>query len=946
MNLRIPAIARAGLLALIVAGVSARGAAGGSGAVLFPVEDFRLTNGLRVLALEDHHCPIVAVQVWYQVGSVDEPEGRRGFAHLFEHMMFRGTDRLGPTDHMDLIRRVGGNCNAYTSFDETCYEETLPGTQLELAMWLESERMAFLTVDSAGFAIERKVVEEERRMNLNQPYGDLPDLGLPLVFGAHPYGHSPLGTITDLRQATAADVHAWWRQWYAPNNAVLVVAGDIRKEEVRSMVQRYFGWIPAVEQIRRPVPRVGLFERSRQVELKLENAPAPGVGIGWRTVPTGHPDAMTLEVAANILGVGESSRLYRRLVVQERVAVMALAMSEGLRQAGGFGVGAALLPIGGDSRKAMALLKEEVERLRAGPPTEEELEKARIQAIRQLYFEAQTVFGKARLIGRAAVTGAGVEELNTRLDRLRRLNGEEVRRVANLYLDPQRALVATVPGSGLLDQLGRLFKSKAATEEDAPVSPSPVALYRGRPGVVRPAGLPDHPPVLEVNPEVPKPNLSEYHLTNGLRVLYASAPGTALELTLALPFGAWAEEKPGAAAMALSLLGKGTETHDEQFLAAELERHGIRLSGIADRDDSRIEVSCLPDQAERAFALLAEVATQPVFGEAPFKIAISQATTGLAISDNDPAAVSDREFDRQLFGKHPYARPPLDKASDLAALRREDLAAFWKAIAHPGQATLIIAGSITPERARELSERYLGQWKNDGTNGLKAPLLSPGSTNCRIVLVDWPGARQSEIRMGGNGLRVSDPDKPIADLVGSYFGGSFGSRLMKAIRVEQGNTYGVRGLFQANRFGGSFEVATFSKTASTGETVRNLLKEIQNLTDRPPTNDELSLHRRFFLGSAAARFETPGQISRQLARISLNGLPLDYVQRTFSAIGKADAAQCTALVRRFVDPRQMLIVIVGDASRIAPDLRGMAPLSILDRTGKPVPEATDAQRAQ
>jgi zinc protease len=173
--------------------------------------------------------------------------------------------------------------------------------------------------------------------------------------------------------------------------------------------------------------------------------------------------------------------------------------------------------------------------------------------------------------------------------------------------------------------------------------------------------------------------------------------------------------------------------------------------------------------------------------------------------------------------------------------------------------------------------------------------------------------------------------------VGSYFGGSFGSRLMKAIRIEQGNTYGVSGTFRANRFGGTFEVSTFSKTASTAETVRNLLQEIRGLAEHPPTAEELALHRRFFIGSAAARFETAGQISRQLARISLNGLPLDYVERTFAAIGRADAAQCASLVRRFVDPQRILIVVVGDAERIGPELRTIAPVSMVDRSGKPGP---------
>jgi zinc protease len=242
------------LTVFLLGALSCFPASSASSAPLFPARELTLTNGLHVLVLEDHNCPLVAVQVWYHVGSANEPPGRHGFAHLFEHMMFRGTDRLGPTDHFDLLHSVGGNCNAFTSFDETCYHETLPARQLELALWLESERMAFLTVDGAGFSTERKVVEEERRLDLGLPYGEIADKGPPLVFGQHPYGHDPLGTFQDLRQATPTEVHAWWTRWYTPNNATLVIVGDVQPDRVHALCERYFGWIPPVPQGREELP--------------------------------------------------------------------------------------------------------------------------------------------------------------------------------------------------------------------------------------------------------------------------------------------------------------------------------------------------------------------------------------------------------------------------------------------------------------------------------------------------------------------------------------------------------------------------------------------------------------------------------------------------------------------------------------------------------------------
>lgn len=911
-------------------------------APLFPVVGLKLTNGLRVLTLEDHNSPIVAVQVWYHVGSVNEPDNRQGFAHLFEHMMFRGTDRLGPTDHTDLIKSVGGECNAFTSFDETCYHESLPATQLELALWLESERMAFLTVDGTGFTTERKVVEEELRMGQNQPYGDAPEKGLPVVFGTHPYSHSPIGSIHCLRMATPADVHEWWKSWYTPNNAVMVIVGDVKAARVQELAEKYFGWIPAVPTPERKVPLLTPFESAREVTIKLENAPAPGAGFAWRTVPDGSPDALPLELAGTILGGGESSRLYRRLVVDDKLAVVAAAGDFELGRGGVFGAGAVLSPLGGDAEKTLTVLREELDRFRKDGVTEKELEKARDQAMSQLILEAQTATGRANLIGHAAVVGTGVDELNSRLGRLRKMTREDLQHVIQTYLSPEHALTASVPGSGVLGSLGKLFLGSRKAEDETPAPFPADTVLRGRPGVVRPANLPLHPPIAEGNSPAPNPAVFESHLANGLRVLIAPNPNTpALEVTLALPYGSWAEEKPGAAAMALSLISKATSAHDEKALAEELESQSIQIAGTADDDSSRISLICLADQSEKGLSLLAEIVTTPTFPEAQLKTAKTQTLTGLSVSDSSPANVAEREFRKHLYAGHPYARRVSGEAPDITALQRDDLTAFWHRAAHPEQATLIIAGALTRERALELGERFFGKWTAAKSETVAEPAPPTPPAGLGILLVDWPGAVQSEIRVGGLGLTSRDPDKPIADMVGSYFGGSMGSRLMKAIRIDKGGTYGASGGFREGRFAGSFRVGTFTKTPSTAETLKLVLAEIHGLADRPPTDDELSLQRRFLLGSAAARFETPEQVAGHFAHLALTGLPLDELQRSLAAIGAATPAQCQALIQRYVDPDHLLILVVGDASKVADDLRKIAPVTVLDRSGKEVKRPAD-----
>jgi zinc protease len=723
--------------------------------------------------------------------------------------------------------------------------------------------------------------------------------------------------------------------WYTPNNATLVVVGDVTPDKVKAMAEKYFGWIPPVPQPTRNFEKVLPFEKAAEIELKSENAPAPITGMVWRTVPEGHPDELALELLATIFGGGESSRLYRRLVTDDHIAVAAVAGPFSMERGGAFGAGAVLSPVGGDIKQAQAAVRNELDKLRTEGVTDQELEKAKNQAVSELVLGAETVFGKAGLIGKAAVIGSGIDELNARLEHLRHLTRTDLLRVAQTHLDPEHALTVTVPGSGLIGQIGKLFGGKKKLEDEAPVAFDTNVVLRGRSGVTRPATMAAKPPISDGNPAVPNPTVFEHRLTNGLRVLISPKTNTpAVHVVLALPHGSCVEDKIGAASMTLTLATKATEKHDEKALAEELERYAIQLAGNADIDNSRIQSTSLSEHAERAFSLLAESALTPTFPQDAFKTAVTQASTGLTMSDSTPSAVADREFRKHFYADHPYGRKPSGEAADLKALKREDLAAYWGKVARPDKATLIVTGALTHEQALALCEKFFGAWQARSTEEIKTPVPTTFADSTHILLVDWPGCEQSEIRLGCPGLTQTDPDKPIADLVGEYFGGSFGGRLNKAVRVKDGGTYGAQGGFRAARLAGAFSIHTFTKTPSSGGTLKTVLSQINDLTNRPPDAAELSVNQRYFLGSAASRFETPEQIAGQLEHDSLAGLPLDNLQRTFKKIAAADAAQCQALVNRLVKPDHMLIVVVGDAAKIGNDLKAIAPVTVLDRNGK------------
>ncbi len=897
---------------------------------LFDYRDLTLANGLRVVTLEDSSCPVVSVQMWYHVGSKDERSDRQGFAHMFEHMMFRGTDRLGKTEHLDLIRRCGGNCNAYTSFDQTVYHQTVPSNQLELVLWLEAERMGFLRINQDSFDTERKVVEEERRLGLNRPYGTLLEKILAEVFKTHPYGWSPIGKISHLRASSTQDLRDFWNRYYVPGDATLVIAGDIKHAEAQRLAKKYFGWMPREAEPPRVTVREPPVLRARTITIREDNAPAPIVLMGWRVVPSRHDDAIPLELLASIVGGGESSRLYRNLVADHQLAVMATAMSFSLEQEGLWGAAAVLSPLG-NTGKALEALQKEIERVRTEPVSEQELTKAKNRYLAGQVTQTLTVQSRATALGSAAVLEGDLARVNKRLDLARRVTTADLLRVAKKYLAPEHCLTFTVERN----LLGSVFGGKSTElkkEENAPITAKPETTPPppGRPGLRRPADFPAQPPVAPTTVARFATPHSEHTLANGLKVLVVPKHGVPyVSMELGLRAGAWTETKPGTASMTLSMLTRGTKAHTEKQLAEELETYAIDLSGSAGMDTSAVSAGCLTEHLDRAVRLLAEVARTPTFPAKEFDKLRTQRITGLAISTAEPAYKADREFRRRLFGTHPYGRTSTGEVADLKALKVDDLSRWWSIFARPDQAVLIFAGDIDAERALSLAESAFGSWKADGPKPVVSLPALPTPAPKHIYLVDYPGGVQSQIRVGQLGIKRDHPDYPTARLVTEYFGGAFGSRLNEVIRVQKGLTYGARGGYTPARFAGQFVINTFSKTESTAEAVRAVFEEIDRLRKEPPSTKELASAKSYFAGSFALERETPQAVAADLWLLEANGLPLDFNERMLTRVAGTDAAACMRLVRTALDPDKMVVVVVGNAARIQKDLEKIASVTLV-----------------
>lgn len=891
----------------------------------FDYRCIKLENGLEVITLEDFSCPIVAVQLWYHVGSKDEQPERQGFAHMFEHIMFRGTDRLGPTDHFAYINRVGGTSNGHTGFDKTVYEETLPAKQLELALWLEAERMTFLKIDQESFDTERKVVEEERRMGLNRPYGTLYEKLMAELFKVHPYRWLPIGNIPDLRAASVQELRDFWKRYYVPSNATLIIVGAVKHKDAQRLARRYFGWIPHYDEPARVTVKEPEPAGKRTVTVKEDNAPAPTAGVVYRTVPISDKNSITIDLLAEILGGGRSSRLYRELVAEKQLAVEAEAETWSLEQDGLLWTEATMPPEGGDANSVLAIIERHISRLRTEAVSERELMKAKNQMLRGLVTESLQIESKAGMLGSAAVEYGDVSEVNRQLDDIRKVTAADIQRVANEYLTDKRTLEVKVEqhtpsaGGATKEEEGII------TAEPEKVSPKP-----GRGGLERGKDWPKEAPFAKVSAAKITPKYSSKKLENGLKVLVVpnhEVPFVSIQLGLLS--GAWTESKPGTAAMTMQMLVKGTSKHNEGELADELETYAISLSGTGEMDTSTVNVGCLTEHTERAMGLLGEVVLTPSFPEKEFEKLRKQVLTSLAVSSAEPEYVADKEFRRKLYGEHPYSRTATGEIEDVNVLAIDDLKGWWGKFARPDSAVLIFSGDIEVKEAFELAKKTFGNWEASGKQPDIKMSLPEGATETHIYLVDRPGSTQSQIRVGQRGITRHDDRYFVSRIVSNYFGWAFNSRLNESIRVAKGLTYGAWGGYTAERFAGEFEVGTFSKTESTVEAVRAVLEEIKRLKAQGPSDNELENSRSYILGSFVRGRETPQQIAGDLWLIESQGLGKNYLERLLGGIAKAKRMDCEHLVQETIESNKLVIVVVGEAGKLKEGLEQVAPVTVV-----------------
>ncbi len=880
-----------------------------------------LPNGLKVFASVDRSTPNVSVQVWYGVGSKNDPQGRSGFAHLFEHLMFKATRNL-PAESFDrLTEDVGGFNNASTADDFTDYYEVVPANHLQRLLWAEADRLSTLVVDESNFESERSVVEEELRQRvLASPYGRLMALYLPEAsYSTHPYKRPGIGSIADLEAATIDDVRAFHQTFYRPDNAALIVVGNFDPAQLDAWVDTYFGDLKNPAQ---PLPQVTAKEPPRTKASVFDgygpNVPLPAVVLSFQGPAASSPDAPALKVLDAILSAGKSSRLYDSLVYEQQIAVQAFSNADLPHDPGMFVVGA-IMASGHTIAEGEKSLLAEVQRVRQAPPTEAELSEAKNELLTDALRQRETIEGRASAIGYALRVQGDPNAVNTELAELQAVTAADVQRVAQKYLDPERRVT--------INYRPERERPKGETQPQPPPPPKTVATYSGPVFTLAPPGEREQPPPIgePVKPVLPQP--AEKTLANGLRVIVARSSDLPLATAdLTVRAGAWADPAglAGAANMMADMLTEGTRTRSAQEIASQAEALGASLGSGGGLEASSVTLTVMPDKLDAAMAIMADVAENPAFAQEELDRQRDQALDGLRVAYQQPGSVAGLAAAPVVFGGTPFGHAAQGTPQSLPRLKPADLAALHTALFRPDNAILVLTGDIDPQEGFALAEKAFGGWKAPAAPLPAQPRIAPDAKP-RAVGIDIPGTGQASVNVVKPAVARNDPDYYPGVVATAVLGGGYSARLNEEIRIKRGLSYGASASLAASRTTGSFRAAAQTKNESAGEVLRLMEAELARLAAEPAATEELKARKSSLVGDYGRELATTGGLADILGSYALHGVPLEEVGRFTDKVEAVSPDQVQAFARRMLEPGAMSVIVAGDAKTFAPTLKDKAP---------------------
>src|SRR5688500_9592367 len=913
-----------------------------------PYEQFTLPNGLRVIVHTDRKAPIVAVNLWYHVGSKDEPAGRSGFAHLFEHLMFNGSENA-PGEFFDPFELVGAtDMNGTTNSDRTNYFQNVPTSALDMALWMESDRMGHLlgAIDQKTLDEQRGVVQNEKRQGENQPYGQVYEVMTKAVYPkGHPYAHTTIGSMADLNAASLEDVKSWFRAWYGPNNAVLVLAGDIDVATAKQKVAKYFGDIPASATVAQPKLPVVTLPQSKRITM-ADNVPQARIYRSWNIAGYGDADVERLQLLAQVLGGSKSSRLDKRLAFDEKLVDSISASASASQLDGGFSITADVKQ-GVDPAKVEAIIDEELQKLLAEGPTAAELEQARtvfkagfIRGIERI----GGFGGKADALAECTVYTGNPGCFRDSLKVIDTATSADLLAAAKRWLNHGSLTLVVTPGE------------RTALVEDAAVTPAPMTLPAPDPkftttasDVDRKAGVPQ----TATFPQLKFPALQRATLANGTKVILAErhdVPVVQMSYLFGGGFAADNGRKLGTSSFTMGMLDEGAGELDALSFGNRAEALGANVGASASLDGGSAYLSALKEKLDPSLDLFADMLRSPRFDDKEIERVRAQWLAGIKQEKARPQGAAMRVLPPLLYGEgHAYAIPfsGTGNEASIASLTRDDLVGYHRDWVRPDNATLVVVGDTTLAELTPLLEKHLGDWKSAGTgssNVAIAPVALPKAP--RVYLIDQPGAVQANLYVGQLVPSTKDAGATKLEIANAVLGGEFSSRLNMNLREDKHWAYGSYSMVQ-NALGQrpwmAFAAVQIDKTA---ESLKEMQREINEYASgkAPPKPAEVSKIQATEIRGLPGSFETASSVMGTIGGIVRYGRPDDYIVRRKAEIESLTPAQVAAAAQA-IEPDALTWVVVGDLSKIESSVRALnlGEVSVVDADGKPVAGKTAAK---
>lgn len=903
-------------------------------------EKYKLPNGLEVILHENHRLPLVAVNLWYHVGPMNEKPGRTGFAHLFEHMMFQGSEHVGEKAHFAFLEGAGATgINGTTNFDRTNYFETVPSNQLELALWLESDRMGFLLekLDRAKLANQRDVVRNERRQGEGMPYGLSDEQVFHLLFPkGHPYYAAVIGSHADIEAARLNDVRDFFRQFYTPNNATIAIAGDFDPAKVKPLIDKYFEPIPSgpsVEKVTLATPSI----TSERRAIVTDTVQLSRISIAWLAPPAFQEGDAEAELLIQILGGSNSSRLYRKLVYEQQIAQTVECAYESLRLASVAGCDVTARPAV-KPEKLEAAINKELEELHTNGVTQPELDRARNVILAKKLERLQRLGGFGGIADIMNLYNQYLGDpgyLPKDVQRFQNATVDSLQRVVQQHFgNDQRVVVYTLSGKKVLNDVPR---SPAETDANVKLQNPYTSDFEAQQNWRKTAPPPG--PTPELHLPVPK----VFGLANGLKIyLVEDHSLPVLDASLVDLAGADGDpsSKPGLAGFTARMLTEGTTNRSSTQIADDSDRIGARVKCEADTDSAKASIEVLSNQSEAALELLQDITQHPAFQQKEVERVRKERLTDIVQEADDPISAILRVGPKVVYGKHPYGYPPTGTTAAVQEISREDLSNFWAAHYAPRNAALVLAGDLSEGEARQLTDKYFGNWTGKASAEIPQIPSAPELPKRHIVIVDKPGAPQTVLVAFGVGLPRTAADYPAVEIMNGILGGLFSSRINMNLRERNGFTYGAFSKFLYHRGAGPLISGGLIRTDVTGPAARELFSELDRIRTDPPTAEELKLSRQYALKSLPGQFETDDAISRQIGDLFVYRLPVDYYRALPSEYEAVTSEAVQKAAKDSVHPENLVLVAVGDRGKILPELQklNLGPIEFRNENGDVLPQ--------